>query len=72
MFQLYTRSVTVVSAERRLIKNNLRSSINQERFSSLAILSIESEGAKIQSIVMMLSKIWRRKKREKLFNIIIG
>lgn len=47
---MLTTPVTVASAERsfsrlKLIKNYLRSSISQERFSSLAILSIESEVA---------------------------
>ena len=45
---MLTTPVTVASAKRsfsrlKLIKNYLRSSISQERFSSLAILSIESE-----------------------------
>lgn len=33
----------IVARRLKLIKNYLRSSINQEKFSSLAILSIESE-----------------------------
>jgi hypothetical protein len=48
---LLTAPVTVASAERsfsklKLIKNYLRSGISQERFSSLAILSIENQIAK--------------------------
>ncbi|CAK9834264.1 Transposable element Tcb1 transposase [Anthophora retusa] len=47
---MLTTSATVTSAERsfsrlKLIKNYLRSSISQDRFTSLAILSIESEVA---------------------------
>jgi hypothetical protein len=48
---LLTAPVTVASAERsfsklKLIKNYLRSGISQERFSSLAILSIKNQTAK--------------------------
>lgn len=67
--------VTVASAEHsfswlKLIKNYLQSLISQKRFSSLAILPIESEVANSIDFNDVIKNL-ALKKREELFNIII-
>ena len=73
-----TISVSVASCERsfsklRLIKDYLRSTINQDRLSNLAILSIEYDLAKeinFNDEISIFAELKARKKNFKLFFII--
>ena len=72
---MLTAPVTVASADRsfswlKLIKNYLRSSINQERFSSLAILPIESEVANSIDFDDVI-KNWASKKARKIIILLL-
>ncbi len=68
-----TIPVTVASCERsfsklKMIKNYLRSTMGQERLSSLAILSIENEVANSVNFESIINKFASAKARKVTFN----